>query len=169
MLSEKMESALNAQVNAEFWSAYLYLSMSVHFSADGKPGFANWFRQQFVEEQGHALKFVDYIIERGGEVVLKPIEEVTQSWESPLAAFEDTLKHEKIVTGMINKLVTLAREEGDYATESMLTWFVDEQVEEESTAQGYIDALKMINGNGFGIYTLDKELGGRVADTTEQA
>lgn len=163
MLSEKMESALNAQINAEFWSAYLYLSMSVHFAVDGKPGFSNWFRQQFTEEQGHALKIMDYFIERGGKVELKPIDKVTLSWESPLAAFEDTLKHEQEVTKMINNLVKLAKDEDDYATESMLKWFVDEQVEEESTAQGYIDALKMIKDNGFGIYTLDKELGSRQA------
>lgn len=158
MLSKKLEAALNAQINAEFWSAYLYLSMSVYFGADGKPGFANWFEIQFKEEQAHALKIAKYLIERGGTVELKPISKVTQSWKSPLAAFEDTLKHEKEVTAMINNLVALAKEEHDYATESMLKWFVDEQVEEESTAQGYIDALKMIKDNGFGIYTMDKEL-----------
>jgi len=158
MLSKKIEEALNAQINAEFWSAYLYLSMSAHFAADGKSGFAHWFKVQFDEEQEHAMKLFDYIIERGGKVDLKPITNVQSSWKSPLAAFEDTLNHEKEVTAMMNNLVTLAREEKDYATESMLAWFVDEQVEEESTAQGYIDALKLINDNGFGIYTLDKEL-----------
>lgn len=161
MLSKKLEAAINAQINAEFWSAYLYLSMSAHFAADGKPGFANWFAIQFKEEQDHAMKFFNYVIERGGKVELKPITEVTQSWASPLAAFEDTLKHEQEVTAMINNLVTLAKEEKDYATESMLKWFVDEQVEEEATAQSYIDALTMIKDNGFGIYTLDKELQGR--------
>lgn len=161
MLSKKMEAALNAQINAELWSAYLYLSMSAHFAADGKPGIAHWFKAQFDEEQGHAMKIFEYVVERGGKVELKAIGEVTQSWESPLAAFEDTLKHEQIVTAKINDLVTLAREEKDYATESMLQWFVNEQVEEESTAQGYIDALRMIKDNGFGIYTFDKELRGR--------
>lgn len=161
MLSKKLEAALNAQINAEFWSAYLYLSMSAHFAADGKPGFANWFEIQFKEEQDHAMKFFSYVIERGGKVELKPITKVTSSWKSPLAAFEDTLKHEQQVTAMINNLVTLAKEENDYATESFLRWFVDEQVEEESTAQSYIDALNMIKDNGFGIYTLDKELQSR--------
>lgn len=161
MLSKKMEAALNAQINAEFWSAYLYLSMSAHFAADGKPGIAHWFKAQFDEEQEHAMKIFEYVVERGGKVELKPITEVTQSWESPLAAFEDTLKHEQVVTSKINDLVTLAREEKDYATESMLQWFVNEQVEEESTAQGYIDALRMIKDNGFGIYNFDKELRGR--------
>lgn len=161
MLSKKLEAALNAQINAEFWSAYLYLSMSAYFAADGKAGFANWFEIQFKEEQDHAMKFFKYVVERGGKVELKPIEEVTLEWESPLAAFKDTLKHEQIVTGLINDLVSLAKDEKDYATESFLKWFVDEQVEEESTAQGFIDALEMIKDNGFGIYTLDKELGGR--------
>lgn len=158
MLNEKIETALNAQINAELWSAYLYLSMSAHFAADGKPGFANWFKIQFDEEQGHAIKLFNYVIERGGKVELKPITKVSHSWKSPLAAFKDTLEHEQKVTAMINELVTLAREEKDYATESLLQWFVNEQVEEESTAQGYIDALEMIKDNGFGIFTLDKEL-----------
>ncbi len=162
MLSKKLEAALNAQINAEFWSAYLYLSMASHFAADGKPGFANWFQIQFKEEQDHAIKFFNYVIERGGKVELKPIKDVPNSWTSPLNAFEDTLKHEQVVTGYINDLVTLAKDEKDYATESMLKWFVDEQVEEEATAQGYIDALRMIKDNGFGIYTLDKELQSRV-------
>ncbi|MDR2954197.1 MAG: ferritin [Prevotella sp.] len=161
MLSKKVEAALNAQINAEFWSAYLYLSMSAHFAADGKPGLANWFKIQFDEEQEHALRFFNYVIERGGKVELKPIEKVDLSWNSPLHAFEETLKHEKVVTALINDLVALAREEKDYATESMLQWFVNEQVEEESTAQSYIDALNMIKDNGFGIYTLDKEMQGR--------
>lgn len=161
MLSKKLEAALNAQINAEFWSAYLYLSMSAYFAADGKPGFANWFEIQFKEEQDHAIKLFKYVIERGGKVDLKPIAEVGSEWQSPLHAFEETLKHEIVVTGLINDLVALSREEKDYATESMLKWFVDEQVEEEATAQGYIDALKMIKDNGFGIYTLDKELQAR--------
>ncbi len=161
MLSKKLEAALNAQINAEFWSAYLYLSMAAYFAADGKPGFANWFEIQFKEEQDHAMKFFKYVTDRGAKVELKPIEKVALAWESPLHAFEETLKHEKIVTGLINDLVALAKDEKDYATESMLKWFVDEQVEEEATAQGYIDALKMIKDNGFGIYTMDKELQSR--------
>lgn len=161
MLSKKLEDALNAQINAEFWSAYFYLSMSAYFAADGKPGFANWFEIQFKEEQDHAMKFFKYIVERGGKVELKPISKVALSWKSPLDAFEDTLKHEQEVTKFINGLVTLAKEEQDYATESFLKWFVDEQVEEEATATAYIDALKMIKDNGFGIYTLDKELQSR--------
>lgn len=161
MLSKRMEDALNAQINAEFWSAYLYLSMSSNFAALGNPGFANWFSVQFKEEQDHAMIFIKYILSRGGKVTLKAIDNVQTEWATPLAAFEDTLAHEKKVTAMINNLYAMAEEEKDYATKSMLGWFIDEQVEEEETAQGYIDALKMIKDNGFGIYTLDKELGAR--------
>lgn len=161
MVSNKLETAINKQINAEFWSAYLYLSMSVHFANKGLPGFANWFKVQFQEEQDHAMKLINYLISKGNKVSLTPIKEVETSWESLLTAFEDTLKHEKVVTGMINNLVSIARSEDDYATENILQWFVTEQVEEEETAQEMIDSLKLIGDNGFGIYTMDKELGAR--------
>lgn len=161
MVSKKLETAINEQINAEFWSAYLYLSMSVHFANEGLPGFANWFKVQFQEEQDHAMKLINYLISKGNKVKLKPIEEVDTKWDSLLAAFDDTLEHEKVVTGMINNLVSIARSENDYATENILQWFVSEQVEEEETAQEMIDSLKLIGDNGFGIYTMDKELGDR--------
>lgn len=162
MVSNRLEEAINKQINAEFWSAYLYLSMSAHFANEGLSGFANWFKVQFEEEQDHAMKFMNYLISKGNKVELKPIEQVDTSWESTLKAFEDTLAHERVVTGLIHDLVGLARSENDYATENMLQWFVNEQVEEEETAQGMIDSLKLIGDNGFGIYTMDKELGQRV-------
>lgn len=161
MVSEKLEAAMNKQINAELWSAYLYLSMSVHFSCKGLPGFANWFTAQFKEEQNHARRFMNYLISRGNKVELQPIEKVNTSWDSVLQAFADTLEHEKVVTSLIHDLVALARNENDYATESMLQWFVNEQVEEEETAQGIIDSLTLIGDNGFGIYTLDRALGKR--------
>lgn len=161
MLSKKLEKALNDQINAEFWSAYLYLSMSAHFSNEGLPGVANWFSIQFKEEQDHALKFMNYVISKGNKVELRPIEKVTTKWANVLAAFQDTLKHERVVTQLINDLVSLAREEKDFATENMLQWFVKEQVEEEETAQGMIDAFKLIGDNGMGIYMMDKELATR--------
>ena len=161
MVSKKLETAINDQINAEFWSAYLYLSMSVHFANEGLPGFANWFKVQFQEEQDHAVKLINYLISKGNKVNLKPIEEVETSWDSLLSAFEDTLAHERLVTGMINNLVSIARSEDDYASEGVLQWFVTEQVEEEEVAQEMIDALKLIGDNGFGIYTMDKELGSR--------
>ena len=161
MISKKIEEALNAQINAGFWSAYLYLSMSANFAVKGNPGFANWFNIQFKEEQDHAQIFIKYLLSRGGKVVLSPIEAVKTEWESPLDAYKDTLEHEKKVTSMINNLYALASAENDYATQSMLKWFIDEQVEEEETAQGLIDSLTMIKDNGFGIYMLDKELSAR--------
>ena len=165
MVSKKLEKALNKQINAEFWSAYLYLSMSMHFANNGLPGVANWFKIQFQEEQEHALKIANYLISKGNRVELEPIEKVETEWKSPLAAFEDTLKHERQVTILINDLVALARSENDFATENMLLWFVNEQIEEEETAQGLIDNLKLIGDNGFGLYTIDKELGVRVLES----
>lgn len=161
MISKELETAINKQINAEFWSAYLYLSMSVHFGHKGLPGFSNWFKVQFKEEQDHAHKLINYLIAKGNKVELQPIERVDTSWNSLLHAFEVTLEHEKLVTSMINNLVSIARKENDYASENMLQWFVNEQVEEEETAQGMIDALKLIGDNGFGVYTMDKELSQR--------
>lgn len=162
MVSKKLETAINKQINAELWSAYLYLSMSAHFGHEGLPGFANWFKVQFHEEQDHAQKLMNYLVAKGNIVELMPIERVDTSWKSVLSAFEETLKHERVVTSLINDLVALARGENDYATENMLQWFVSEQVEEEETAQSMIDSLKLIGNNGFGIYTMDKELGQRI-------
>ena len=162
MLNKKLEEALNAQINAEVWSAYLYLSMSSDMSDKGMAGVANWFAIQFKEEQDHAMKFFNYVISRGGKVTLKPIEKVDTEWKSPLAAFEQTLQHEEKVTSLINDLYALAEQEKDYATQSMLKWFIDEQVEEEENAKAIIDTLKLIGDNGYGLYQLDKELATRV-------
>ncbi len=161
MVSKELETAINKQINAEFWSAYLYLSMSTWCAHEGLPGFANWFKVQFQEEQDHALKFMNYLIAKGNKVELMPIEKVDTSWDSVLKAFQDTLEHERVVTSLINNLVSIARKENDFATENMLQWFVNEQVEEEETAKSMIDGLKLIGSNGFGVYTMDKELAQR--------
>ena len=161
MLSKKLHDAINEQINAELWSAYLYLSMATNFHAKGLGGIANWFEIQFKEEQDHAMIFYNYLISRGARVELRPIEAVKTSWESPLEAFEDTLKHEQVVTGLINDINALAVEVKDYATQNRLTWFIDEQVEEEETAQKMIDSLRMIKDNGYAIYMFDKELAAR--------
>lgn len=161
MLNKKIEEAINAQINAEFWSAYLYLSMSMHFANEGYSGIANWFAVQFKEEQDHATIFMNYVNSRGGKVTLAPIAAVETAWKSPIAAFEDTLCHEKKVTSLINDLYGLAVKEKDYATQNMLQWFINEQVEEEETACNYIDALKKIGDNGYGLYMFDKELAAR--------
>ena len=162
MITPKIQDAINAQINAEFWSAYLYLAMAMHFEGEGHRGIANWFRIQFKEEQAHAEIFINYLLSRGGRVVLAPIGEVPQSWESPLAAYEATLAHEQNVTSLINNIYALAESEPDYATRGKLDWFVSEQVEEEETAQGLIDRLKLIGDNGLALYMLDQELASRV-------
>ena len=162
MLNKKVEEALNAQINAEMWSAYLYLSMSAWCAADGKPGMANWFEVQFQEEQDHARILFNYVIQRGGRVTLRPIEAVPTEWKSALDVMESTLAHGQKVTGLINDLFALSTAENDYATQSMLKWFIDEQVEEEENAQNLIDNLRMLgDGSGYGLYMLDKELAAR--------
>ena len=162
MISPKIQDAINAQINAEFWSAYLYLAMGMHFEAEGRTGIANWFRIQFKEEQAHAEIFIIYLSSRGGRVELKPIVGVPSAWESPLAACTDTLAHEEKVTALINHLYALAIEEKDYATRGKLDWFVSEQVEEEETAKGLIDRLKLVGDNGLALFMLDQELAARV-------
>ena len=161
MISQKLQDAINAQINAEFWSAYLYLAMGQHFEHEGHSGIANWFKIQFKEEQAHAEIFINYLTSRGGRVILAPIAEVPSSWDSPLAAYEHTLAHEEKVTGLINDLYAIAVEEKDYATCNKLDWFVAEQVEEEETARGLIDQLKLIGDNGLALYTFNQELAAR--------
>ena len=162
MLSKKLHDALNAQINAELWSAYLYLSMSMDAENKGLKGVANWFFVQFREEQDHARILMNYINSRDAKVVLKPIEEVRTEWTSLLDMFKDTLEHEKVVTSMINNLAAIAAEDKDFASSNMLVWFVDEQVEEEESARDMITACEAVEGNKFGLYTLDKELAARV-------
>jgi ferritin len=161
VMNEKMLKQLNEQINAEFWSAYLYLSMSSWFEAENLPGFAHWMYVQFQEEQEHAMKIFRYLNDRGCKVNLKSIDKVATSWKSPAMAFEDTLKHEKIVTGMIYSLMDTAIEVKDYATQSFLKWFVDEQVEEEATADSILQALKAVGDNQGALHILDKEFAGR--------
>lgn len=162
MLSKKMHDALNAQINAELWSAYLYLSMSMDAADKGLKGVANWFAVQFKEEQDHAQILINYLLARGARVELAPIAPVETSWASPLAMFEDTLKHEKEVTAMINDLCAIAEEDRDRASSNMLVWFVDEQVEEEQNAADIIAELNMVGDDKLGLYMIDKEMAARV-------
>ncbi|MBE6214370.1 MAG: ferritin [Rikenellaceae bacterium] len=156
---------MNAQINAELWSAYLYLSMSMDAANKGMKGIANWFAIQFKEEQDHAQIFINYINSQGGRVLLAPIAAVDTEWESPLAMFEQTLTHEQKVTSLINDLYNLAVEEKDHATKNMLDWFIDEQVEEEESARDIIDQMRMVEGNKFGLYMIDKEMATRTYTT----
>lgn len=162
MLNSKVENALNAQINAELWSAYLYLSMEAYCHSEGLSGIANWFHVQFQEEQDHAQILFNYVVSRGGRVKLEPIAEVPTEWPALIAVFEHTLNHEQHVTSLINNLYNIALEEKDFATQSKLQWFIDEQVEEEESVQDILTHLRMIKDNGYGLYMIDKELGARV-------
>jgi ferritin len=168
MLSEKMQAALNAQINAELFSSYLYLSMAAYFYEENFPGFANWMRIQEQEERIHAMKFYDYVVSRDGRVRLLPIEGPQVEWASPLAAFEDSYQHEQKVTGLIHKLVDLALSEGDHATHSFLKWFVDEQVEEEANVDAVVQDLRRAGDSAQILFMLDRELGGRNAEVVAE-
>lgn len=157
MIKKRVQDAINEQINAEFHSAYLYLSMSAYLEDNGLNGFANWMRVQFEEEQAHAMKFFDYINERGGKVTLKPIAGVDIEFDGIIGVYERVLEHERLVTSLINDLMDLAIEERDHATKSFLEWFIDEQVEEESTVEEILSNLKLINGEGQGLLMMNKE------------
>ncbi|ELY57743.1 ferritin [Natronolimnohabitans innermongolicus] len=161
MLTEPIEEALNEQLNAELYSSYLYLSMAAYYEDEGLPGFASWMRAQADEENEHAMRIYDYVIERDGRVTLDSIDSPPAQWASPADAFEAAYEHEVEITAMIDDLVALAREETDNATENMLQWFVAEQVEEEATAQGILDKLKHVGDDGPGLLMIDQELGQR--------
>jgi ferritin len=162
MIGKKMEAALNGQVNAELYSAYLYLSMESYFKSLDLNGFANWMRVQTQEEIVHAMKMYDFINERSGRAVLKAIEGPPTQWDSPRAVFEAAYAHEQKVTGLINGLVDLAIKEKDHATNTFLQWFVNEQVEEESSADQIVQQLKMMEDAPGGLFMLDRELAQRV-------
>lgn len=167
MISPKMESALNKQVNAEFYSSYLYLSMAADFESKNLPGFANWMYVQAQEEWGHGMKIFSYINEQGGTVKLEAIKGPQTEWKSPLEIFEDSYKHEQYVTSLIHNLVTLANEEKDYATQIFLQWFVTEQIEEEASASDIVGKLKMIGDAPHGLFMIDRELAQRQAEAEE--
>ena len=165
MLSNNLHKAINAQINAELWSAYLYLSMSMDAEAKGQKGVANWFRVQYPEEQDHARIFMNYLNSRDAKVTLQPIAEVPTEWDSVLDMFKQTLEHEKKVTALINELAFIANEDRDFASINRLVWFIDEQVEEEESAREMIAAVEAVEGNKYGMYMLDKELSTRVYNT----
>lgn len=157
MISTTLEKALNTQINAEFWSAYLYLSMSAQMAQANYKGIAHWFKIQHQEELDHAYMMMDYLIRRGGKVKLEPIADVPSEWSTPKQAFADTLAHEQKVTALINNLYATAEEEKDYATRQMLNWYVAEQVEEEDNVQDLVDTLVRIGDDATGLYKFDLE------------
>jgi ferritin len=144
MLSTALLKALNEQIKNELYSAYLYLGMSAHFEAGAYPGFAKWTRMQADEEQEHAMKFFDFILDRGGKVDLLTLEAPPKEFGTPLEVFKMVLEHEKKVTGTIHNLYEIALKEKDYPAQVMLHWFIDEQVEEEKNANLIVEQLKML-------------------------
>jgi ferritin len=162
MISQKMQDALNAQINAEWYSSYLYLSMNSYFTSMNLVGMATWMRVQTQEEMFHGIKMYDFVNERGGRAILQTIDQPPALWDSPLAVFEASLAHEQKVTGLINNLVDLSMSERDHATTIFLQWFVTEQVEEEANASGIVSKLKMIGHDASSLFALDQELGQRV-------
>ncbi len=161
MLNKTMLDALNDQINAEYYSSYLYLSMAAWAESANLKGFANWFRVQSLEEMVHVMKFFQYILDRDAAVKLTPIAGPATEWESPLAAFEAALAHERHITARINNLAGLAMKENDHATHTLIEWFLNEQVEEEATAKLIVEQLKLAAGAPAALFMLDRELGAR--------
>ena len=162
MLPQSLQDRINLQINREIYSEYLYLSMAAYCEAQGLSGFANFFKIQVQEEHFHAMRFFDFVHERGGRVVLDAIAQPKVDFNSALEVFELSYKHEQFITKSINELMDLAIKENDHATRSFLNWFVDEQVEEESNMDTIINHLRLIDGKGHGMLMLDRELAGRV-------
>jgi len=161
MISEKIQNAINDQIKAEFDSFYLYLAMSAYCQSINFKGFASWFAKQASEEQVHAMRFFDYLVDRGGRVALKGLDTPTLDFASIQDAFQQTLEHEQIVTGRINKIYDMAVAEKDYATQEMLNWFVKEQVEEEASATEMLEKVKMAENKPGNLMYIDKHAGKR--------
>jgi ferritin len=162
MLSKKLAEALNKQINAEFYSAYLYYSMSSYFTSKSLRGFANWTTVQAQEEMTHAIRLYNYVNNSGGRALMQAIEAPPTEWKSPLEVFREIYKHEVKVTGMIHKLLTLATEEKSYPTMVELQWFVTEQVEEEASADEIVRKLELMEGAPGGLFMIDQQLAQRV-------
>ncbi len=161
MISQKLLDALNEQINREFYSEYLYLSMEAYFLSGNLDGFANFFHVQTLEEHAHGMLLYNFLIDREGIVKLKKIDAPASEFKSAIDVFEKTLEHERFVTKSINELMDLALKENDHAAVSFLKWFVDEQVEEEATDSKILSRLKLINGEGHGMLMIDTELAAR--------
>lgn len=163
-LGKKLEAAINDQIQAELYSAYLYLSMSAYCETINMPGYAHWMRLQSEEEVEHAMKFYHHINERGGRVVLQAIQEPTASFDSVVAVAETTYEHEQKVTQLIHRLYELAVAEKDYPAQVMLQWYIDEQVEEEDNARTILEMFQKVGDHPNGLFMLDRQLGARGGD-----
>ncbi len=162
MISAKMQEAFNNQINKEFYSSYLYLSMAAHLESIGLAGFSNWMRIQAQEENFHGMAMFDYVLERGGNVKLESFPTPPHSWENVLDIFQEVLKHEEYVSSLINDLADVAEAERDRASLAFTQWFITEQVEEEASANDMIAKLKLVNLNGDAVFSMDKEAAARV-------
>ena len=162
MISREMEEALNRHLTSEFYSAHLYLSMAAWCESAGLQGCAHWMMLQYGEESGHALKFYNHVLDRGGHIRLQAVPAPPGGFASALDVFEKTLAHEREVTAEINSLYSLAVKENDFASQTFLNWFVAEQVEEEKAAQDIIDRLRLAGEDGTALLIVDKELAARI-------
>ncbi|MDX1429512.1 MAG: ferritin [Rhodothermales bacterium] len=166
-MKKSVVDAINSQIHAEFESAYTYLAMSARMEALNLPGFAAWLRIQWEEEIVHAMKFVDFMIQRDFTVELQALSQPKAAFKTPLQAFEEVLEHEQYITGRIHELYSLAVKESDYPLQTLLQWFIDEQVEEEENARAAIDSLRLVGDSGPGLFMLDREMGARRQPTEE--
>ncbi|WP_457553775.1 ferritin [Desulfobacula sp.] len=162
MISQKLQDAINYQINRELFSEYYYLSMAAYLNSEGLSGFENFFLVQGQEERFHAMKLYHFLNERGGRTILQAIEAPKTQFNSALEIFELAYEHEKLVSGLINDLMDLAIKENDHAAKNHLNWFVDEQVEEEASMETILNKLKLIGGEGHGLLMLDNELAQRI-------
>ena len=168
-MDKKTEKAFNEHLNAEFFSSYLYLAMANYFADANLEGMTSWMLIQTDEERLHAMKFLDFINDRGGRVVLEQIDKPKTEWESPLDAFREAYAHEQLISRKINELIDLAIKENDHAANTFLQWFVSEQVEEEAAAQAIVGKLELIKDNPMGLLMIDQQLGQRTAAASAPA
>ena len=168
-MKEGVVFAVNAQIHAELESAYTYLAMSAEMERHNLPGLARWLRVQWEEELSHAMKLYDFLVQRDAPVRLEALPEPQAKFSTPLEAFELVLEHEQYITERIAKLFELATREHDYALQSLLKWFIDEQVEEEDNARNAIDALRLVGDSGPGLFLFDREMGARKPEDEEAA
>ncbi|WP_372370726.1 ferritin [Candidatus Uabimicrobium sp. HlEnr_7] len=164
MLNDQLQEALNRHMNSEFFSSYMYLSMAAYFDSIHYKGFAHWAQEQANEELGHAMKMYQYILDKGGKIVLLPIEGPPTTWDSCLGAFEEVYKHEQKVTQQINSLYEICQENKDYATQTFLHWFITEQVEEESMSSEIVERIKLAGNSNSAVLLIDSELGSRKSE-----
>ncbi len=163
MLTKALLKSLNEQINQEMYSSYLYLAMAAYCESKNFPGFAKWMKMQSSEETKHAMKIYDYIHDRSGSVTMLAIDQPPAEFKSPLKMFEQALEHERKISGLITKLYELSVKENDYPTQVMLQWFISEQVEEEKTAVGIVEQLKMVGDSPVSLMMMDRQLAARSA------